>query len=64
MSRHQVPLPIVVVEVAPADADRELVQVLVDSCNSAVPRGRCVLEDPDDARKRGACRRGDRLVAG
>jgi hypothetical protein len=48
VSRH-VPLPIVVVEVAPADADRELVQVLVDSCNSAVPRGRCVLEDPDDS---------------
>jgi hypothetical protein len=48
MSRHHVPLPIVVVEVAPADADRELVQVLVDSCNSAVPRGRCVLEDPSD----------------
>jgi hypothetical protein len=48
MSRHQVPLPIVVVEVAPADADRELVQVLVDSCNSAVPRGRCVLAHSDD----------------
>ena len=43
------PLPIVVVEVAPADADRELVQVLVDSCNSAVPRGRCVLEERGDA---------------
>jgi hypothetical protein len=49
MSRSRVPLPIVVVEVAPADADRALVQALVDSCNSAVPRGRCVLEDPDGA---------------
>jgi hypothetical protein len=49
MSRRCVPLPIVVVEVAPADADRALVQALVDSCNSAVPRGRCVLEDSDRA---------------